>query len=98
MKGGYVLSPLAQRDLDIIWDYTVEKWGKKQAIIYTRQLQKHIELIAAKPLIAKDCSEIRRGYYKYPSGSHLLFFRLIDGGIDVVRILHQQMDWEQHII
>ena len=37
------------------------------------------------------------GYRQYPSGSHALFYSLIDGGIDVVRILHECMDHERHI-
>jgi plasmid stabilization system protein ParE len=29
----------------------------------------------------------------YPSGSHVLFYRqMADGGVDIVRILHERMD------
>ena len=97
MKGGYVLSPRAQTDLEEIWDYTEGRWGVIQAEIYIRQLWQHIEMIAAKPTIGRSCPEIREGYFKYPSGSHLLFYRLIDGGVDVVRILHERMDLAQHL-
>jgi len=47
--------------------------------------------------MGEDCSVIRAGYRKIPSGSHVLFYRLIDNGIDVVRILHERMDYERHI-
>jgi toxin ParE1/3/4 len=40
---------------------------------------------------------VRPDYRKYPSGSHVLFYRLTDDGIDVVRILHERMDYERHI-
>jgi toxin ParE1/3/4 len=40
---------------------------------------------------------VRSGYLKYRSGSHFVFYRLTEGGIDVVRILHTRMDFERHL-
>lgn len=97
MSGGYVLSPRAQRDLDEIWDHTAKVWGIDQAELYTRQLWRHIQAVAAQPTIGRPCPEIRGGYHKFPSGSHVLFYRPIDGGIDIVRILHERMDFARHI-
>lgn len=96
MTGQYVLSPLAKLDIENIWNHTAQHWGIDQAEIYTRQLRNHIETVAKQPALASACPEVRAGYYKYPSGAHLLFFRIIDGDIDVVRILHQRMDFMQH--
>jgi toxin ParE1/3/4 len=47
--------------------------------------------------MGRECPELRPGYYKYPSGSHVLFYRLITDGIDVVRILHERMDYDSHL-
>lgn len=94
---GYVLSPRAQKDLDDIWEYTVEHWNIRQAEIYLRQIQRAIETVAAEPKIARVCDDIRSGYWKYPVGSHVLFFRITDKGINVVRILHSRMDFERHL-
>jgi toxin ParE1/3/4 len=47
--------------------------------------------------MGQDCSDIRAGYFKIPCGSHVLFYRLSPDGIDVVRILHERMDFERHI-
>jgi toxin ParE1/3/4 len=93
----YVLSPRAQRDIDDIWDYTASHWNVRQAEIYLRQIQHAIETVAAEPKIARSCDDIRPGYWKYPAGSHVLFFRLTDDGINVVRILHSRMDFERHL-
>jgi toxin ParE1/3/4 len=30
-------------------------------------------------------------------GAHVLFYRLIADGIDIVRILHERMDYHRHI-
>jgi toxin ParE1/3/4 len=97
MTGRYILSPRAQTDLDEIWNYTADRWGLDQAETYTRALWQRIEAVAANPAMGEDCSVIRAGYRKIPSGSHILFYRLTPHGIDVVRILHERMDYERHI-
>jgi len=61
------------------------------------QLWRHIEDASADPAIGRPCPEVRAGYFKYRSGSHFLFYRLIFNGIDVVRILHQSMDFPRHL-
>jgi toxin ParE1/3/4 len=96
MTGRAVLSPRAQGDLEDIWDYTMKRWGLDQAEFYARQIWQHIEAAARRPTIGRPCPEVRAGYYKYPSGSHILFYRRIDGDIDIVRILHKRMDFGQH--
>ena len=96
MTGRYVLSPRAQADIDDIWDYTLKRWGIGQAEAHTRQLRRRVEAVANSPTIGRPCPEVRAGYYKYPAGSHFLFYRLTDGGIEVVRILHARMDTERH--
>lgn len=97
MIGRYLLSPRAQADLTEIWDYTARRWGLAQAETYLRQLRQDIETVAAQPSIGRPCPELRAGYVRYPSGSHVLFYRRIDDGIDVVRILHERMDFGRHV-
>jgi toxin ParE1/3/4 len=93
----YILSPRAKEDLDEIWDFTVRTWGELQAEDYIRLLVGAIETIAQNPRRGRPCDEIRKGYRKYSAGSHIIFFRKIKSGVDVVRILHGQMDFEQHL-
>jgi toxin ParE1/3/4 len=97
MRGRYVLTPRAQADLDHIWDYTTERWGVDQAETYTREIWQRIEKVAARPAIGQACSDIRAGYYKISCGSHFVFYRITADGIDVVRILHERMDFERHV-
>jgi toxin ParE1/3/4 len=94
---GYVLSPRAKADLNEIWNYTAERWDEDQADRYIFDIRAAIETIARDPRRGRACDHIRAGYRKYPTGSHMLFFRVIDRGIDVVRILHQNMDFESHL-
>ena len=93
----YVLSPRAQDDLSDIWDYTAERWGAEQADEYLRILQHAIEMVADDPRKGRSCDEVRAGYRKYSAGSHMLIYRKIEIGIDVVRVLHGRMDFERHL-
>lgn len=94
---GYVLSPRAPQDLDEIWEYTAERWGVDQAEDYMRLIQRAVEIVAADPRKGRSSEEVRAGYHKYPAGSHLLFYRSVKEGIDVVRILHGWMDFERRL-
>ncbi len=94
---GYVLRPRARRDIEQIWDNTAKSWGTAQAEVYVRQIQGSLETIACEPRIGRTCDEVRVGYRKFPSGSHIVFYRISADTIDVVRILHQSMDFEQHV-
>jgi toxin ParE1/3/4 len=93
----YILSPRAKADLDEIWDFTVRTWGEQQAEDYIRLLVGAIETVAENPRRGRACDEIRKGYRKYLAGSHMIFFRKIKSGIDVIRVLHGQMDFDRHL-
>jgi toxin ParE1/3/4 len=97
MTARYAFRPRAKTDLKGIWIYTEKRWGREQARAYTDQLRRHIEAIVAQPNSGQTCPEIRSGYYRYPSGSHILFYRLTLDGIEIVRILHERMDFMQHL-
>jgi toxin ParE1/3/4 len=97
MKGRFVLTPRARADIDEIWDYTAERWGLEQAETYLRELRKNIQAVADAPSLGRECEEVRAGYRQYPSGSHVLFYRLTGNSIEIVRILHERMDSERHI-
>ena len=92
-----ILSPAAKSDLDRIWNYTDEKWGEEQAEKYIRQLWSDLAKIAEDLKSSTAVDEIRRGYRKGRSGSHVIFFKPFDDGIEIIRILHQSMDFERHL-
>jgi toxin ParE1/3/4 len=93
----FTLSPRARADLEEIWDYTEARWSCDQAEIYVRQIKAAIENLAADPSHGRACDDVRVGYRKYLVGSHVLFYRVTSGGIDIVRILHGRMDFERHL-
>ena len=97
MTAHALLSPRAEGDVAEIWDYTAKRWGVRQAEAYLRQIKHHVTALADNRLHGRPCPEIRSGYYKYPSGSHVLFYRATDEGIQVIRILHERMDFRRYL-
>lgn len=93
----YQLTPAARRDLSAIWDFAQDRWDARQAEIYINEIRAAIERIATDPERGRACDEIREGYRRYSIGSHLIFYRESENGVDVIRILHQRMDLDRHL-
>lgn len=90
--GGFVLTVKAKEDLKSIARYTQDAWGREQRNRYLADLDRGFQALAADPLKGRDCGDIRPGYRKYKVGQHLVFYRGIAGGIEIVRVLHGRMD------
>ncbi len=85
-------SALARKDLQNIRNWTLEKFGVKQSDVYIRQIDAAVHLIAKNPGLARDASSIRPHLKKLFVGGHVVYFRINDPSIAVVRILHGKMD------
>ena len=88
----YRLSPQAENDLDDIWSYTVRQWSAKQAEKYHANIIAAIEALTKGDQRGYDVGDLRTGYFKYPVGRHFIFYRTSDDRLDIIRILHKQMD------
>lgn len=93
----FSLRPKAIADLEGIWEYTVDTWGEEQAERYVRLINESFREIADNPSLGRPCDAIRNGYRKRGVSRHVIFYRTIDGGVDVVRILHERMDVDRHL-
>jgi toxin ParE1/3/4 len=91
------LSPLAQADLDGIWNHTVAQWDEAQAQAYILGLDASMKLLAENPRMGRSIDDIRKGYFKFPAASHILIYRLTPDAIEFMRILHNRMDVERHL-
>ena len=99
-RHAYRLSPRAQSDLEEIWLHTFKNWSLKQADGYLTAIVDAFEGLAAGEKTGRPV-DIREGYFKYPVGSHLVFYRFDEAGAEtglvVVRVLHQRMDVGKHL-
>ncbi len=94
----YKISKQAEIDLENIWLYTFEEWSTEQADYYFDLIMDEIEYISENPKSGKDYNEIRKGYFRSRIKSHFIFYRINfkEENIEIIRILHQQMDIESH--
>jgi len=93
----YRLSPAAERDLESIWKYTREEWGLEQAERYIDLLTEALQVLADSPKSAPACDHIRAGYRRRLVERHTVYFRIMDYGIAVIRVLHDRMDPPRHL-
>ncbi len=93
----YSLSPEAKKDLLTIHAHTQSKWGIQQAQKYIDALEKKCEKVAKSPHIGRERPEIKPGYRSITEGKHVIFYRVGDSGIEILRILHGRMDIEHRM-
>lgn len=93
----YRLTPAAEGDLESIWTYTVRQWGVEQADRYIDILSAAFAELADAPKSAPTCDHIRPGYRRRSVEHHMVYFRVTNYGIAVVRILHERMDAPSHL-
>ena len=95
----YKISIQAEIDLENIWLYTFEEWSLEQADYYLDLILDEIEYISKNPKSGKDYNDVRKGYFRSQAKSHFIFYRinLKEEMVEIIRILHQQMDIETHI-
>ena len=91
-----VFTPLSKEDIDDIWSYTLQQWGVKQAVIYTKSLRDSCQALT-KPFAVGQSTDIREGYFKYRSGEHFIYYKEGETEITVIRILHKSMDVGRHL-
>lgn len=91
------ISAQAQRDLEQIWAYSVENWGEDQAVQYVAQVRAALELLRTNPGLARPAEDVRSGLRKFTVGSHVLYVRLGDRFLRLVRVLHGRMDAGRHL-
>ncbi len=87
------LSPAARRDFLEIGDYTRDRWSEVQAERYLKQILAMIAEIGTHPFAGKEEATVRPGYRRRRSGSHLIFYVVLeDGMVEIIRILHERAD------
>ena len=94
-----ILRQEAIDDLNDIWNYTFEKWSEQQADKYYATIKLACNGIGKNPDIGKEYEGISRNLLGFKSGKHIIFYQSIsEDKIEVIRILHGQMDLKSRII
>ncbi len=91
------LTRKARRQIADIAAYTIATWGAERADKYRAELNRTLVLLCSNPLVGVDISDIRQGYRSFPSGHHVILYRLKADRLEVVTILHERMDPRRHL-
>ncbi|TCO08375.1 type II toxin-antitoxin system RelE/ParE family toxin [Natronoflexus pectinivorans] len=98
MTKKYRISKKAISDLEKIWVYTLNKWSREQADRYHNLIINEIEYIVDGFDLCQRIDHVRVGYRMTKVKSHLIFFKIAeDNIIEIIRILHQNMDIESRL-
>jgi toxin ParE1/3/4 len=84
-------------DIEDIAAYTFEKWGAQQADIHVSRIDRTIQAIADSPTLGRERIGVPTAIKGRKSGAHVVFYRVQDTTIYIMRILHESMDHGRHI-
>lgn len=88
-----VKRPLAELDLLDIWDYIADD-SMDRADEFLDRIEEKLHLLARNPGLGKRRDELLPGLQSFPIGNYVVFYREIEGGIDVIRVLRGSRDIE----
>lgn len=90
-------SELAESDLVDIAAHTTEVFGPEQCELYLNALEEACERTLARfPTLARVVSK-RPDLRSWRCQRHVIYFRLVDDGLEVVRFLHERMLPDLHL-
>ncbi len=90
-KAEYRLAPKARDDMEAVWLFSLNQWGAKQADRYITDLTTGFCFLADSPKAGMTCNHIRTDYRRYPVIRDIIYYRVTDYGIEVIRVLHDRM-------
>ena len=93
----FKVSAKANKDLLDIGLYTQYKFGIQQRNKYLDSIVAKFEILANKPELGLKRSHLRVGYYSSFIQKHIIFYKKYNYGIRITRVLHQSMDFDNHL-
>ncbi|MBD2179525.1 type II toxin-antitoxin system RelE/ParE family toxin [Aerosakkonema funiforme] len=89
----YILSPLAIQDLDDIYDYLARK-NLDAAENFVDNIEQKCQTLARFPNMGKSYENLLPQLRGVPLSNYVIFYRQLQNGIEVVRILSGYRDFE----
>lgn len=86
-----VYTRAAEQDIDGIAEYTIVQWGEAQCAAYLDLLERTCEVIIPQNVRYARVVPQRPSLQRWRCERHVVYFRRVRGGIEIVRILHERM-------
>jgi toxin ParE1/3/4 len=88
-----IITRRAQADLDEIADYVAEN-NPKRAITFTREIIGHCHRLGNTPHVGRSRPNLGPGIRSIPHGRYMIFYRMVDSDVQILRVLHSARDIE----
>jgi toxin ParE1/3/4 len=85
-------TPTASRDIERIMDYLADASSFYVAERFLVKLNKKCRNLANFPNLGRQRSELSPGLRSFSIDAYLIFYRSIDGGIEIVRVVSGYQD------
>ena len=86
--------PLAELDLLDIWDYIAAD-SPDRADDFLDRIESKLMTLAQNSGLGRKRPELLPDLRSFPIDNYVVFYQQIDGGIDVIRLLHGSRDIEE---
>jgi toxin ParE1/3/4 len=91
----YKLTKQADQDLEEVFLYTKSQWGLYQAEKYVQEAAKIFNGLAELQNLGVSVGYIFEGARKIVIGKHLVFYKIQDEIVLILRVLYQNQDFDQ---
>jgi len=88
-------SALSRQDYDDIWDY-IARDDAEAASRFLRKIDEKLLLYAAFPGMGTRRDNFSPGLRSFPVGNYIVFYRAMDDGIELVRVLRGSQRLRRH--
>jgi len=88
---------LAEQDLIRIWEYSFAEWGTAHADAYLEHIDRCIQSLSRNPRSGLQRDHVRKGYRGLFVKRHAVYYIVGRSFVQVVRVLHAQMDPGVHL-
>jgi toxin ParE1/3/4 len=75
--------------------YTRKRWGDEQAAAYAANLRHQIKSLREFPLRFPEFDGKYDGLRQMHCGHHMVFYLVTDDAIEIIRVLHEAMDFTE---
>jgi toxin ParE1/3/4 len=82
-----IVSPLAQADIDEIWDH-IARDSLVNADRFVDRIERRFGLLAVNRRLGVTKDDLRPGLRRFGYERYMIYYRLVRGGIEVVRVVH----------
>ncbi|MBP8284827.1 MAG: type II toxin-antitoxin system RelE/ParE family toxin [Chromatiaceae bacterium] len=92
-----IIAPAARDDLVDIHEFGGRTWGNARSARYLQTLKERFLSLTQHPLAGVERADLMPGIRSLSAESHVIFYRVREGVIEIVRVLHGRQDPNRHI-